>query len=386
MKSLARRDRASKPEPYLQRRTKARGNGEGSIYQRADGRWCASLSLEWGKRKVLYGISREEVHAKLTRALANLQGGQAPPDLRISVGQYFGHWLDVAVKPPAQRPETYRGYEANVRLHILPYLAKFSLAKLQPYHIERWMLALRAKGLSPRTVQYCHAVLRAGLQHALRQGLVQRNVAKLVEGPKLERPEVEILEPEQVVRVLEAVRGDRFEAFYVLAITTGLRRGELLGLRWADIDLERAEIRIRKQLQAGQHVELKTGRKGWRTIAISPRALQALREHRARQLKDGELWLGQDLLFCSEAGTPMNASNLWRHTAALLKRAGIPHHRLHIYRHTFASLQLAEGAELHEVSKLLGHSGIQITNDTYGHLTRSARHAAAARIDRALGG
>jgi integrase len=229
--------------------------------------------------------------------------------------------------------------------------------------------------------------LRAALTHALRQGLVARNVAKLVEGVRVERPEVEPLEPETLNNVLAAVRDDPLAAFYVLALATGLRRGELLGLQWDDVDLEHGETRVRTQAQHGEITSLKRV-KGRRIIPLAPMAVEALQRHRVAQLEQhlraGALWREHRLVFPSGVGTPLNPSNLWRHTAALLKRAGIPHHHLHLYRHTFASLHLAAGADLHEVSKLLGHSGVQITSDVYGHLTRHARQAAAARIEQAL--
>jgi integrase len=275
----------------------------------------------------------------------------------------------------------------RVRQDILPCLGHHRLAHLQPHHVEEWLRALREQYAAPRTVQYAHAVLRAALERALRQGLVMRNVAKLVEGVRVERPEVEPLEPETVGALLAAAQGDPLEAFYVVAIATGLRRGELLGLQWPDVDLTAGELHVRSQVQHGEQAQLKR-LKGRRIIPLAPLAVDALQQHRVRQLEQrlrvGEAWQDHGLIFPSSVGTPLNPANLWRHTAAMLKRAGIPHHRLHLYRHTFASLHLAEGADLHEVSKLLGHSGVQITADVYGQLTRQARQTAAARIERVL--
>jgi integrase len=368
---------------------KKRANGEGSIVQRSDGRWMARLTLPGGKRKSFYGKTRQSVRQQLTTAQHNLQRGVLPVAERLTVAQWLAHWLDVAVKPPARRLNTYIGYEVRVRQDIVPVLGQHKLAHLQPSDVEQWLQGQRETGHAARTIQYAHAVLRAALEHALRQGLVFRNVAKLVEGVRVERSEVEPLEPETINAVLTAVAGDPWEAFYVVAIATGLRRGELLGLRWDDVDMESAEVRVRMQVQHGERSDLKRI-KGRRIIPLAPIAIEALQRQRVAQLEQrlqlGAAWQENGLVFPSSIGTPMNPSNLWRHAAAILKRAGIPHHHLHLYRHTFASLHLAAGAELHEVSKLLGHSGVQITSDVYGHLTRQARHTAADRIERAIRG
>jgi len=371
--------------------SKKRGNGEGSIYQRTDGRWVAQVRVpdHQGRptRKYIYGKTRKAVADELAKTQTRLQQGLAPVPERLSVAQWLTHWLDVAVKPPARRLNTYIGYEVRVRQDILPVLGHHKLAQLQPHHVEEWLRGQRATGHAPRTIQYAHAVLRAALEHALRQGLVHRNVAKLVEGVRVERPEVEPLEPETVNAVLAAAQDDPWAAFYIVAIATGLRRGELLGLQWEDVNLEAGEVRVRAQVQHGERTDLKRV-KGRRIIPLAPMAVEALSRHRVAQLEQrlraGTAWQEHGLVFPSAVGTPMNPSNLWRHTQALLRRAGIPHHHLHLYRHTFASLHLAAGADLHEVSKLLGHSGVQITSDVYGHLTRQARSKAAERIERVL--
>jgi integrase len=365
---------------------KKRANGEGSISQHPDGRWWARLTLAGGKRKAFYGKTRKEVQQKLTVALRDQQQGIAPAPERLTVSQWLTHWLETVVRP-SRRLNTYLGYKTRIEKDILPHLGSRRLAHLQPAEVEAWLSQLRASVQAPRTSQYAHAVLRTALTHALRQGLVARNVAKLVEGVRVERPEVEPLEPDIVNKVLAAVQGDPLEAFYVVALATGLRRGELLGLRWEDVDLEAGELRVRTQAQHGAITELKRV-KGRRIIPLAPMAVEALQRHRVaqleRRLQAGAEWHEHGLVFPSSVGTPYNPPNLWRHTAALLKRAGIPHHHLHLYRHTFASLHLAAGADLYEVSKLLGHSGVQITSDVYGHLTRQARQGAAARIEQAL--
>jgi integrase len=368
-----------------------RGNGEGSIYQRKDGRWVGQMRVPDPQgglvRKYLYGTTRKAVADELAATHARLQQGLPPVPERLTLAQWLPHWLEVAVKPPARRLNTYLGHETRIRKDLLPHLGHHRLAHLQPHDVETWVRALQAHGYAPETVRYSLAVLRTALEHALRQGLVARNVAKLVEGVHVERAEVEPLEPEAINALLTAAQGDRYEAFYVLALATGLRRGELLGLHWEDVDLDAGELRVRVQVQHGQLAELKRVQ-GRRIIPLAPLAVEALHVHRKRQLAErlqlGAAWQDQGLIFPNTLGALTNPANLWRHTQALIKRAGLPHHHVHLYRHTFASLHLAAGADLHEVSKLLGHSGVQITSNVYGHLTRQARQAAATRIDLAL--
>lgn len=208
-----------------------RGQGEGSITQRADGLWEAKISLGYaagadGKtrrvRKSFYGRTRKEVADKLAKALRDHQEGLPVAVERQTVGQFLDRWLADVAKPSI-RPKTYRSYSLIVRLHLAPALGRHQLAKLSPQHVQTMMNDKLAAGLSPRTVHHIRAVLRQALGQALKWGLVARNVATLVEPPKTQRHDIAFLSPDQARRFLDAVRGDRLEALYSVALALGLR-------------------------------------------------------------------------------------------------------------------------------------------------------------------
>ncbi len=371
-----------------------RANGEGTISQRRDGRWWARITLPDGRRKAFYGKTRQEVAQQLAQALHARHQGLPLASERQTVGQYLTWWLTTA--QPTLRPRTYARYQQLVRLHLGPGLGAIPLARLGPPQVQAFLQAKRAEGLSPRTVQFLHAVLRRALGQAERWGLVARNVARLVSPPRVERPEVQPLTVAEARRLLEAARGDRLEALYTVALALGLRQGEALGLRWQDIDLHQGTLTVRYQLQrhagAFSLVEPKTARSR-RTLTLPAVALEALRQHRARQaearLRAGPLWQppawAPDLVFTTGVGTPLDARNVVRHYHRLLQRAGLPRLRFHDLRHTAASLLLAQGVSLRVVMETLGHSQISLTANLYTHVVPALQREAAARMDAALG-
>ncbi|HXH21274.1 MAG TPA: site-specific integrase [Dehalococcoidia bacterium] len=252
---------------------KRRGHNEGSIYRRKDGRWTAVLTIEGGKRKYYYGRTRAEVQAKLASAAAGLNTGLTPPaSERLTLGQFLNGWLSDTVKPSV-RPSTFRGYESKVRIHILPSLGKQPLAKLTPQKLEAFFNQKRMAGLAPQTVQHLRAIVRAALNDAVKWGLVGRNVAILVDGPRVPHRDIQPLSPDEARQLLEAVATHRLGALFSVAQAVGLRQGEALGLRWDDIDLDAGTLTVRKALQRidgeSQLVEPKTARSR-RTIAYVP--------------------------------------------------------------------------------------------------------------------
>lgn len=263
-----------------------RGNGEGSIIRRSDGRWCAALSLEGGRRKFIYGRTRHEVATRMAMALTDREQGLLVTGRRQTLGQFLVRWLQDSVKPTV-RPKTYASYSQLLRIHILPALGAVPLAKLDPPRVQRFLNDKLAEGrLSARTIQYLHAVLRAALGQAMKWRLVSMNVATLVDPPRAVRREVRALSPTEARAVLEATRGDWLEALYTLALAVGLRQGEALGLHWKDVDLEAGILRVRAALQRVegrglQMVEAKTARSR-RTIALLPQVVESLRAHKSR--------------------------------------------------------------------------------------------------------
>jgi integrase len=368
-----------------------RGHGEGSIYQRKDGRWVGSISLPGAKRKDFYGQTRRAVAKKLAAALRDTQQGLPVTNDRITVQQFLERWLDEVAKPKVG-PRTYESYRQQLRLHVLPELGKKRLTQLSPADLQRYMNQKLAGGLSPRTVQYHRAILRRALSQALRWGLVARNIATLVDPPRVPRKQIEPLSPEETEQFLRAVRGQRLEALYTVALALGLRQGEALGLRWADVDLERAVIRVQVQVQriAGtlQLTELKTD-KSRRTVSLPAFAVDALREQKIRQLEErllaGARWQDHGLVFPSTIGTPMDARNLVKQYHALLERAGLPRKRFHDLRHTCATLLLIQGEDLNVVKEVLGHSQISITADLYQYVVEALKRRAADKMQALLG-
>ena len=374
--------------------TKKRGNNEGSITHRSDGRWMGSYTVQTAqgpKRKILYGKTRAEVAAKLTKAMANRDVGLVFDDKNLTVGQYLDRWLSDCVRGSV-RESTFDRDSYLVRVHIKPALGRIKLSELSPVHVQGFYRDRLDTGLSASTVNKSHTVLHKALSQAVRWSLVSRNPAEAVKAPRPVPKEMRLLSPEETRRFLQAAHGDRLEALYVLAVTTGMRRGELLGLKWADIDLKGGAVSIRRTLSRthnGKRIVLgepKT-RKSRRTIRLTSRALIALKAHRKRQLEEMMKLAGlrqdQGLVFTTEAGSLINPSNLrQRSFAPLLERAGLPHIRFHDLRHTCATLLLSQNTHPKFVQELLGHANIAITVDTYSHVVPGmANHTARAMED-----
>ncbi len=283
--------------------------------------------------------------------------------------------------------------DGMTRIYIVPALGRIPLGKLSPQNVEAFLNDQRKAGLSPRTVQYLHATLRRALGRALKWSLVPRNVATLVDAPSTRRKEVEPLTPEEARVLLDAIKGERMEALYSVALAVGLRKGEALGLRWADVDLDAGTIAVRRSLQrAGgrlQFVEPKSTRSR-RTVALPNAAITALRTHRARQLQErlfaGPKWQEQGLVFTTTIGTPLEPRNVTRHFHRTLTRTGLPPKRFHDLRHTCASLLLAQGVHPRVVMEILGHSQIGLTMDTYSHVIPALQREAAGQMDAVLMG
>lgn len=371
-----------------------RGNSEGSIRQRPDGLWEARVSLPDGKRKSIYGKTRKEVAEKLTAIQRDRDRGlPVLTDERQTTGQFLTRWLEDTARLNV-RETTFPSYSAIVRLHLVPEFGKVALAKLTPQQIQAMIKKKLTSGLSPRRVQYIRSVLRKALNDALKMGLVARNVVTLTDPPKQVRHEIQPLAPEQARQFLDAVRGNRLEGLYVAALATGLRQGELLGLRWRDVDLDGAALRVAVTLQRIDKeyrlLEPKTA-KSRRTLPLPPVAVAALRAHRIRQLEERlrggdvwEDWQGAGLVFTREDGGPLHASTVTHHFQKLLATAGLPRVRFHDLRHTAATLLLAQGAPARLIMEVLGHSQISLTMNTYAHVMPAALREAAGHMEVAL--
>ena len=369
---------------------KKRGNREGTIYKRKDGRWAASVSLGWDggvpRRKTFYGKTRQEVAAKLAAGIRDRDLGLPGLPERQSVSQYLSQWLETT--RPTIGSATFKRYEEYVRLHASPIIGHHRVSRLAPQHLQRLYARKLGEGLSPTTVNHLHAVLHRALGQALRLSLIGRNPADAVDAPRKARYEIQPLTAEQSRQLLKGARGDRLEALYVLALTTGMRQGELLGLRWRNVDFAQSKVQLRGNLSWARVIAEPKGNKG-RLITMTALAVDALRRHRIRQNEErlamGPTWTDHDLVFTNAIGGYLDANNL-RHRAfpKVLERSGVPWIRFHDLRHSTATLLLSLGVHPKVVQELLGHSQISVTLDTYSHVVPDMQREAMAQMNALL--
>ncbi len=362
-------------------------NGAGTIRQRSDGRWHGKVMID-GKRHDVYGKTDDEADRKIRRLVANAERGIMPTTGQWTVGKYLEHWLENVIKPN-RRVATYRDYRNTVHNHTMPSFGRVKLAKLQPSHLETLYAEMRGKGLAPKTIKNVHGTVHAALGHALRQGLVARNVAELVDPPKTKRQEIHVFTREQAKVLRDALAGSRWEAIVTLAVATGMRQGELLGLQWRDIDLEAGRVYVSRQLDREKTLSETKTDKGRRVIDLPAFAVEILRAHRARQLEHrllaGPEWEDHNLVFSTYKGRPLGHRNVIREYAKLLRRAGLPHVEFHGLRHTAATLMLIQGVPAKVVQEMLGHSQVSVTLDIYSHVTPGMGRDAASKLQELLG-
>lgn len=367
---------------------KRRGRGEGSVFQRKDGTWCAVLTVGYDgegrrRRRWIYGDTKIGVLGQLANLQHEAAAGLLSDPERVTVSQFFKRWLEDSVRPSV-RPTTHTLYRQMCRIHIVPRIGGIQLPRLRPLHVEQMLAGMEKDGKKPRLCQLAYTILHRALHDAVRGGLIPRNVCEAVTRPRAPRKAMLTLTPEQAARLLETAKGDRLGSLYVLAVTTGLRQGELLGLQWSDIDLETGRLSVRHQLceLSGRLWldEPKTA-KARRQVDLPAFAVVVLSEHRRRMLAEGH-YRSDGLVFCNTEGGPIRKSGLRRRSfEPLLKKAGLPRIRFHDLRHTAATLALQEGVHPKIVQEMLGHSQISITLDTYSHVLPSMQKEAAAKMD-----
>ena len=363
-----------------------RGHGEGSIYCRKDGRWTAEISLEGGKSKFLYGKTRKEVQEKLKTALYEQQQGMLVTGPQQKVGPFLTHWLE-DVHKQSIRPRTYERYEEIVRLHLVPGIGHHQLQKLSPQHLQSFYKKKLEEGLSNTTVGCFHSVLHKALETAVRWNFIVRSPCDLVSPPRRKHFEIQPLSMQQIHQLLAAAHGHRMEALFILALATGMRRGELLALKWQDI-----LTRIPSKLpgKGFEEAEPKTD-KGRRSIVLPAFTMEALKQHRLRQreakLKVGSAWQDHDYVFCTSIGTHLNPTrDILDVLKSFLEKAGLPDIRFHDLRHSSATMLLGMKVHPKIVQEILGHSQISITMDIYSHVLPTMQEEAMRKIDEALRG
>lgn len=369
---------------------RARGNGDADAWPRKnkEGRVIGYRGSYWvhtaggRKRRYVSGKTKGETRAALNKAKADAAGGLVFDAQGLRLGEYLDRWLEDV--RDTVRLRTFERYEQIVRKHIVPTLGDNKLKDITPNHV-RGLYKEKLRCLSPRSVQYIHITLHKALKQAVMDGLIPRNATEAVKPPQVRRDEIRPLTPEQVKVLLEAARGDRLEGLYIVAVMCGLRQGELLGLKWEDVDLgdpnngSPGTLQVRRSLSNGTFTTPKTA-KSRRSITLPQRAVNALRNHRERQLGEATT----ELVFASETGEPLDRYHVRRRFKALLKRANLPQVRFHDLRHIGATVLLSKNVNPKIVSEMLGHATIAITLDTYSHVLPNMGDAAAGAMDDAL--
>ena len=387
---------------------RTRQNGEGSVYQRAsDGRWIGSVTLGWddGKRvrKTVSAKTAAEVRKKLREMRTKIDAGLPVDDENITVDDLLDRWFKDVMRHQVASPAL-TNYEGVAKVHIRPTLGKKKVSKVKPAEIDALLSAKLDSGLSVSTVRRIRSVLAQALTQAQRWEMVGRNAASLSRPPRATRSEGRSLSPEQVGRLVRAMDGDRLAGLFLTMLGTGLRRGEALGLKWNDLDLEHAILTVRKQLRREPgRVDPVSGKRSGaalvlvdpktssskRTVPLSAWVVDALKAHKNRQAAErrvvGTAWKDTGFVFTSTIGTPVDPRNASQAFADLAKDAGLGVWHIHELRHSAASTSLAQGVPVEVVSVFLGHSSIGMTVDTYGHIGDAEVRTAADAMDAALG-
>lgn len=396
-----------------------RDKGDGGLYQLADGRWRAALTVGYAggkrQRRTWTRDTKAEAKKQLDRAKAQLAKGLPLADEKLTLAAYAARWLG---SPPLElRANTLRIYESIVRLHLapgpghVPGLGHIRLMQLSVNDVRKYMAAQLALGRSPAVVAMDRRFLRRLLADAEREEIISRNVAALAQAPAVKRVEIEPLTPEEMRQFLMAIEGDRLVALYTLTLALGLRSGEVRGLRWDDVDPEKLTVRIRQQMTRPKSTdtkgvptdtkgpstyfyelaEVKTAR-GKRTLGLPEALVPILRAHRDRQQMErkraGPAWQGDHwgLVFCTADGSPISPQHFGERFHKLLEAAGVRRQRPHDLRHAAASYMLATGVRMDVVRDVLGHSGIGVTVDTYGHVAADVAREATTRANDMLWG
>ncbi len=369
---------------------KRRGNGEGSIYRRPDGKWCATLTVGYDqnskrRRRYLYGRTKAEVLEKLDQLRSDARSGTAVEPSRVTVGEFVRNWMETVARQRI-RPSTRATYETLIDRHIIPHLGGSRLNQLAPLHLQAWLATLERSGVSPRQREAAFVLLKTILRHALRLGLIASNPLDRIDKPRVPRKELQILSPDEVRRLLEVARGNRLEALLVLAVSTGARQGELFAVQWRDLDLEKGVLTIQRTLiEARGHLsfgEPKT-KQSRRRVDLPAYAVEALREHRKRRAATPH---PATLVFTDTEGKPLRKSNFTRRMwHPLLAKAGLPRVKFHSLRHSHVTALLAAGGNLKAVSERVGHSRTSMTADVYGHAVEGMQRELADRLERLFG-
>ncbi|MCQ4044640.1 tyrosine-type recombinase/integrase [Streptantibioticus rubrisoli] len=367
-------------------------NGSGSIWLRKDGRYEARVYVPQPdgtrKRKTVYGATWDECDTKRQELVRRDRQGIPTPTRSAKLSEWLPYWLEEFVRPERKKT-TYAKYETHVRRYLVPLLGAKRLESLGVPDVRRMITSVSAQA-SPATAKESHRVLRSALSAACREELINRNVVQLVPAPRVQPRELKPWTLDETLTFLEAARADPLYTAFVLAVALGMRRGEILGLRWTDIDLERRTLTVRNQLQRVQKELYEDNTKNRRTrsiplplMCIAPLRWQRLRQHEQRTLADSR-WQEGGYVFTTRTGRPVEPRNISRSFERITDASGLPRIRLHDTRHGCATLLFAAGVPPRVVMEILGHSQIAVTMNIYTHVSDSNRREAMGHMDRLL--
>lgn len=365
---------------------KKSGQNQGSVSVRKDGLIQAQISVD-GKRITRYFKSKKEANAWKIESLNKIQKGMFNTNTQISLGEFLDRWL--ADSNRSVKIKTHLQHKQIINQHIKPYLGEIKLIELRPNMVQQLYSKKEEMGLGQRTILLIHCVLHCALNQAVKEDLIFRNPLDAVIRPRFVKKEMKFLNEIQVRSFLIACKGHRLEMLFKLAITTGLREGEILGLKWSDLNWETHQLSVQRQLQRIPQVGLLMAEpksaSGKRMIMLGPDTIHALRSHSNNQYIEqqfaGDRWQNNDLIFPSKLGTPNDPGNLIKEFKKFLRVANLPDMRFHDLRHTAASLMLRQGVPAKVVQERLGHSDISLTLNTYSHISPGMQEFAAQKMD-----
>jgi integrase len=373
--------------------TARRGRGDGAIYQRSsDLLWVGYAILpESGKRKYVYSKTRKEVAAKLKLLQKEIDNRTVVTSRPETVEAFLSYWLGIRRGQKNIKISTHNNYENHLK-PMYPYIGKIKLAKLTTGTFQQMFNAL-LETRKASTVHSMHTILSTAFYDAIKWQRLSFNPCKHVELPHAEQHEGPVLTGEQALHLMDTAKGHALECFVTIALATGMRRGELLGLKWADIDMEQKTLRVTCTLaqvhdETGTYRTIETTPKskaGKRTIRLAQFAMNVLKEHRMRQLEQrlqtGVTWQDADLIFCKANGEHLALTTLERHFRKLLKLADLPEMRIHDLRHSAATLLLKMGVSLKVIQEILGHSNFSTTANLYAHVLMELQDSAMDKMD-----
>ena len=373
---------------------KRKENGEGTIRLRSDGRWEARLCTEAGRISI-YGLTSQEVRRKLSSMRVEVEEGEFVKNTDLSVEEWVIIWEEEYCDV---KPGTMRKYDGDIRNHIIPTLGKIKLAKLTVINVEEAYHQWKREGLSAKSVKNVHGVLHKALDKAVSKGLIKKNVSTGCNIPKGKRKEMRPLVDDEVSVFLELAKMDILYPLYFVAVFTGMRQSELMGLTWDCINFSKGTIRIYRQLlrvsaykkKTEYHMtSTKTDKE--RTIEPASQVMEMLREVQTKQKElekeAGAEWKNtENLVFTNPDGSHLTNTNIYRHFKRIVKKMGLDEIRFHDLRHTYAVLAIQNGVDYKTLSASLGHYSVAFTMDTYGHLSNTMRRSAATKIGHFIDG